>query len=237
MKILIVDDEPLAQARLTRLLAAYPQVTICGYAQSGEHALEQVASTNPDVVFLDIQMAGMDGLTTAQHLSQLTPPPAVVFLTAHPEHALDAFAVMPTAYLLKPLEEQGLASLMAKLGTLTRAHLQKQQSQQLSYRLGGKLKQLPLDDVLYISRDGKYSQVVSLHNKELANVLVDDSLKQLEQTYANHLIRIHRNTLINKNKISALQQAAQGYEVFLTHLNQPLAVSRREVSKLKALLG
>ena len=232
MKVLIVDDEPLAQARVARLLGTYGHIHIAGYASNGAEALELAAKTQPDVVFIDVEMPQMNGLEAAQQLSEQSLPPAIVFITAHPNHALDAFKVMPTAYLLKPLEAAELDKVINKLGQQNRAQVNHKQRQQLSYKLGNQLKTLSLDEVLYVARDGKYTQAVC----ESAQVLLDTSLKELEQQFPTTLLRVHRNTLVNRNKVTSLTQSQRQYQIFLQGCEQPLPVSRREVSKVKDLL-
>ena len=103
MRVVIVDDEPLARERLRRLLEEFPGYEIVGEAGDGEAALELVEEQQPELVFLDIRMGGIDGLQVARRLAQDELPPAVVFTTAYAEHALSAFDASATAYLLLSL--------------------------------------------------------------------------------------------------------------------------------------
>ena len=233
MKVLVVDDEPLAQARVLRLLKPYTHIEIAGCASNGLEAIELASSTQPDVIFIDVEMPGLDGLSAAKELSEQALPPAIVFITAHPQHALDAFKVMPAAYLLKPLEASELDKVIVKLGQPNRAQIKhKQQQQHLSYKVGKQLKTLNLDDILYVARDGKYTQAVCASQQ----VLLDKSLKELEQQFPDTFLRIHRNTIINNRKISSLRHNERQYEVLLEGYEQALAVSRREVAKVRELI-
>jgi len=103
MNVLLVDDEPLARARLRRLLQVHPDIQVMGEAGSAEVA-ERALNDEPDLIFLDIEMPGESGLAWAARLRQRAVPPAIIFTTAHPQHALDAFVSSPVDYLLKPIE-------------------------------------------------------------------------------------------------------------------------------------
>ena len=109
MKILVVDDEPLARERLLRILGSLQPGAECKEAASGQEALQLVESINPDLVLLDIRMPGMDGIEVATHLDTLENPPAIVFCTAFDEYALQALQHQAVAYLLKPVREAELA--------------------------------------------------------------------------------------------------------------------------------
>src|SRR5690349_19501240 len=102
MKVLIVDDEPLARARLRRQLALMADVEIIGEAANGEQALSAAAQLHPQVVLMDIRMPGLDGLSAAMELSRQPDAPAIIFCTAYDEYALDAFDANAVGYLLKP---------------------------------------------------------------------------------------------------------------------------------------
>ena len=123
MKVLIVDDEPLARARLQRLLAHYPDYNHAAQASNGNEALQQVKLQAPDIVFLDVDMPAMSGLEVATQLNKLSVPPAIIFVTAHPEHALEALQLSAAGYLVKPVTEQNLAKTIAKRSFLSCYHI------------------------------------------------------------------------------------------------------------------
>ncbi|MGB5131917.1 MAG: response regulator, partial [Steroidobacteraceae bacterium] len=108
LRILIVDDEPLARERLAHLVEEVPEAELAGVAESGERALLLAGTLHPDVILLDIRMPGMDGLEAARHLARLPEPPAVIFTTAFDEHALAAFEVQAAGYLMKPVRQEKL---------------------------------------------------------------------------------------------------------------------------------
>ena len=118
IRAFVVDDEPLARRRLRRLLAAHPDVEIVGEAAAGDEAIASVLEVRPDVVFLDVRMPGTDGVEALREIREHLPErlrPAAVFTTAYEEHAVDAFELAGTDYLVKPIEQEGLARAMRRV--------------------------------------------------------------------------------------------------------------------------
>ena len=123
MNVLIVDDEPPARDRLRGLLGQLSGYHLCGEATNGAEALRLAANLVPDIVLLDIQMPGLDGLETAARLATLEKPPAIVFVTAYSQYALDAFDAHAVGYLLKPIRLEHLERVLASARRLNRAQL------------------------------------------------------------------------------------------------------------------
>ncbi|MBU1312185.1 MAG: LytTR family DNA-binding domain-containing protein [Gammaproteobacteria bacterium] len=230
MRILIVDDEPLARARLKRLLAQLPEHQCVAEAENASQALQQIKQLQPDLVLLDIAMPEQDGISLGTDILQLAVPPAVIFVTAHPQHALDAYQASPVGYLLKPVAAEALQNALQKAGTLTRAHLEKKTTEpKLSYVLGGVKRQLALSDIYYFTADDKYVRMVFKQGE----ALIEQSLVQLQQQFPQLLLRIHRRTLINKAYFARLLSQDGRHWVLLTGCADKLEVSRREVATLR----
>ena len=123
LRVLVVDDEPLARERLSHLVEELPGVELAGVAASGEEALLLAGKLRPEVVLLDIRMPGMDGLETAHHLARMPEPPAVIFTTAFEQHALAAFDAQAAGYLLKPVRPDKLSEALERARRPTRAQL------------------------------------------------------------------------------------------------------------------
>jgi len=231
MKCLVVDDESLARQRLTRLLEDMGEWKVCGEAANGEQALQQVEQLRPDLVLMDIRMPGMDGIEAARHIVQLENPPALVFATAYGDHALEAFETQAVDYLLKPIHPQRLKQALDKARRLSGVELEKLHKSQagsgrthLCARKRGNLELVPIDEVVYLQADNKYVTVCSATQQ----ILIEESLKSLEQEFAGYLIRIHRNALVAVRAIRGLEKNAEGHCcVLLEGINERLEVSRR----------
>src|SRR3546814_1767369 len=122
MRVVIVDDEPLARERMKRLLQEFPGYEVVGEADNGETALDVIDDEEPDLVLLDIRMGGMDGLQVGRQLAEMDVPPAIIFTTAYSEHALSAFDANAQAYLLKPIRLEKLRDALQRVRKPTRAH-------------------------------------------------------------------------------------------------------------------
>lgn len=230
MRILIVDDEPLARERLRRLIEDDALGEVVGEASNGREALERAQSLQPDVVLLDIRMPVMDGMEAAGHLCRLNMPPALIFTTAYGDHALAAFEANAIDYLLKPIRRERLARALQKAYTPSRAQLAATQqegttsrSHLCSHHRGG-LHLIPLDDVIYLQADHKY--VTARHRG--GEALLDESLKQLENEFGDRFIRIHRNALVARAALAGLERIAEGrYAAVLRDCDTRLEISRR----------
>src|SRR5262245_65980577 len=123
LRALVVDDEPPARARLTALLRELDQVEVVGEARDALEALGCIATLAPDLLYLDVRMPGMSGLELARHLARLDDPPAVIFTTAHDEHAMEAFEAEAVGYLLKPIRKEKLAAATERAQRLSTSQL------------------------------------------------------------------------------------------------------------------
>ncbi len=235
MKALIVDDEPLARARLSRLLTELKQFSTILQAANAEEALKVNAAEQPEVVFLDIAMPGLSGLQLAERLTAQALPPAVIYVTAHPEHALDAYNTAPLDYLLKPVSSVRLAQAVARLHkpTLTDPLRGRDNTGQLSYQQAGVQRQLAITQVLYFHAEDKYVKAVTAD----ADVLLELSLQQLQDSFPQYLVRIHRSTLINKVFFESIKQKGTRHVVTLRQCDAELEVSRRLLTPLRQALG
>jgi len=237
MKILIVDDEAPARQRLRSLVEDIGDgYEVADDAANGEQALACCRSAEVDLVLMDIRMPGMDGIEAAAQLAELAEPPAVIFVTAFEEHALEAFQGHAVDYLLKPIRRSRLERALSRVSVLTRPQLQMLESLQqgapdpivVSYR-GGVLR-IEIDDVVYFQAEQKY--VTVCHSG--GEALLEESLKSLEGRLGERFFRIHRNALVSARRIVGLEKEADGRcLVRLDGSDQRLEISRRHLPEVR----
>jgi two-component system response regulator AlgR len=241
LRILVVDDEPLARERLNALIADLPDMIVIGNAANGLEALQVVTAESPDVVVLDVRMPGMDGLETAHHLAALPASPAVVFATAYGDHALAAFEANAVGYLMKPVRSDKLAYALERAAALTRASAERIDSRlesarrrsHLSAVIGGNLRLVAFAEVRCFIAEQKYVTVI-WPGGELP---LEDSLRQLETEFAEELLRVHRNALVATRYVEGLERDDGGaWTVTLSGTDKRLIVSRRLLGDVRRRL-
>lgn len=245
MKVLIVDDEKPARDRLRQLVDDFDVHEVVGEAANGEQAIALATSLKPDVVLLDIRMPGIDGIETAHHLNAMEVPPAVVFTTAYDEYAIDAFEARAIGYVLKPVRHERLeralehaARITGKaLNALTAETPLKSRRQHVCARVGDELRLIPIGAISYFNADQKY---VCVHH-EKGEDLIDDSLKALEDEFADDFVRIHRGALVAIAEIDRLDKSADGKtRVVLRETDDDesdeLTISRRHLANVRRRL-
>lgn len=238
MKVMVVDDEPLAQQRLEQLLLEMQQVEEVVKANNGQEAIDLCQQHSPDVVLLDIRMPGIDGLETAQHLNEMEKVPAVIFTTAYDEYALEAFKVNAVDYLLKPVRENKLKESLARACQLNRAQLnaiknQPSGRQNITAKISGNIKLIPVADILYFQADQKYVTVKHVNGE----TIIEDTLKDLQSEFAESFVRIHRNALVATQYIAGIHKDNDGHSfVTLSGSEDMVEISRRHLSAVKKLV-
>lgn len=243
MKVLIVDDEPLARERLRYMLGRIPAVTsLTEEAANGAEAVQLAERLRPDIVLMDIHMPGMAGLEAADRIGQMECPPAVIFCTAYDQHAIEAFQVQAVGYLLKPVKGNLLEGALKQASRVNRSQMngirhqetaEKSQRAHISVRTHNGLKLISVDDILYFLADKKYTTVC--HSQ--GEFLIDEPLKNLQMQLGDQFVRIHRNALVARQAIESLVRTSEGiYEIRLCGVGTPLVVSRRHVAPLRKLM-
>lgn len=241
LKVLLVDDEALARLRLRDLLSdcIEPASELVGEAGNAQQALALLAGSSCDVVLLDIHMPGMDGLRLAQTIKALPHPPAVVFVTAYAEHAVQAFELDAIDYLTKPVRRDRLQQALEKAQRWQAARLTGAEAgDQLLIQDRGRVERVPVADVVYFKAELKY---VTVRTRERSHIY-DGSLSDLEARYPERFVRVHRNALVSRPALRALERhhgggtEADGWEVALHGVDERLAVSRRQLAALREVL-
>ena len=244
LQVLVVDDEALARARLLTLLGDCRNPTAQASAQAAQavQAMELLQHQHFDVLLLDIHMPGSDGLALARTLAALPTPPAVVFVTAHAEYALQAFELDAADYLTKPVRLERLQAALQKAQRLLQARSSPQAEatppDTLLIQHRNRTERLPLAEVLYFKAELKYITV----RTATRSYILDGALGELEEKYAERFLRIHRNTLVAKHAARALEkhhdpEEGEGWALRLDGISERLLVSRRQLGVVREMLG
>lgn len=243
MRILIVDDEALARERLRRILVDQHEHEVVGEAGSGQEALQKIEALHPEVVLLDIRMPGIDGLEVARHLVGMDEPPAVIFITAYDDYALEAFKVNAVDYLLKPVRPERLSEALKKAlkpnklqwKSLNRTEQGEPKARTyISSRTRRGIVLVPIQDVFYFRAEHKYVTVRYMDGE----VLIEDTLKELEDEFKDRFLRIHRNCIVAKQFIQALDKDDSGQPYLrLKGLDEPMEISRRHFPTVRQILA
>lgn len=245
MRVLIVDDEAPARARLKQIVDDLDGYEFAGEAKNGEQAIELVPDARPDIVLLDIRMPGLNGIETAHHLNTLDNPPAVVFTTAYDEYAIEAFEAQAIGYVLKPVRRSRLEAALAHASRLAGSALTQAAGEaglgtvrkHVCVRTQDKLTLIPIADISVFRADQKY---VTVHHTN-GESLIDDSLKSLEHEFADDFVRIHRSVLVAVDRIRTLEKTPDGRTCIVLRENSPsagdeLIISRRHVAEVRRRL-
>lgn len=242
-RVLIVDDEPLARQRLRDLVTDVGGYVVAGEAANGVEAMAFVQASAVDIVLVDIRMPVMDGIEFAQHLRALETPPGLIFTTAYDHYALQAFDLNAVDYLLKPIRAERLSAALAKVRPMTTQqakalHPLQTTHAHLCIHARGKVLLVPIDEVLYLRAELKYVTVRTRDH----TYLLEDSLSQLEQTYAERFVRIHRNALVAREAIAGFERqrldkddatSEATWVVLIKGISETLVVSRRHQHLIK----
>jgi two-component system, LytTR family, response regulator len=197
LKVLIADDEPIARQVLREHLESIPDLQLAGEATTGTETVEQIVQTKPDLVLLDLQMPGLDGLSVVRSLRGAAP--MVIFVTAYEQHAVAAFEVGAIDYLLKPVREERLRKAIEKARKEWKpAAPPPSVPRKIVGRKGSDIYLLDPAEILAFQADGELVHIITGSDKYLAEM----SLKTLEQTLdAPRFRRIHRSSIINTDHI------------------------------------
>ena len=239
IRTLVADDEPIARARMLALLSDEPDIEVIGECADGPQAMAAIERTSPDLVFLDIQMPQIDGLTLARTLGRTMP--AVVFITAYDEYALGAFEVHALDYLLKPYSADRFRSALGharehlgarrKAGSSAPAY---ERRDRLVIKSSGRIFFVRTRDIDWCEAAGNY---VRLHAGPQTH-LVRGTMAYIEsQLDPTQFVRIHRSTIVNVDRIQELHSSFGGEYIVLLHDKTRLTLSRGYREGLQARLG
>jgi two-component system, LytTR family, response regulator len=248
VRTLIVDDEPLARRRIRAMLSDEPDVDIIGEAANGTAAVLAITETRPDLLLLDVQMPGKDGFEVLQEIAGIHQP-AVVFVTAHDEHAIRAFDVQAIDYVLKPVVEERLHAAVRRAISRLREH----RRSDLAETLAGVLQRvnrdrgngriaikgergvtlLPVAEIEWVEADG---DLVSLHTARGRHVL-RTTISDIEARIGGpHFARVHRSAIVNVHYIQEIQPLFKGDYVIVLKSGAQIRTGRTHRANVQALM-
>ncbi len=231
MRILIVDDEPLARMRLEALAGQCDDTDVAGTFADADAALAACLEGKCDLLLADIHMPGMPGTELARRIARLPRPPQVVFCTAYDHFAAEAFELGAADYLLKPVRLERLREALERARRLHRQEPRPRPA--LVMRMGNEEQHITLDRVLYLLADDKY---VSVHH-DAGSSLTDTSLRQLAAQFPAEFVRLHRNCLVPRQRLLGLVTSSGGRVLArLAGCDHMPEVSRRNLPQVRRLL-
>lgn len=233
-KTIIIDDERFSREELAYLLSRYKEIEIVGEADSAETALKIVAKNEPDIVFVDIEMTGLNGIEFAHIASRMKKPPFIVFATAFPNYALEAFDAHATDYLLKPFEEKRLQETINKIKILTKQTFQPQATLKLAVHEEDRTIYIEPSSILYVCRNDRETVIRTLKGEFISKY----TLKELEEKLTGyHFFRTHKSFLVNIHQIREVSTWSSSiYHIRVNGITEQIPLSRNYVKELKVLL-
>lgn len=250
LRVFLVDDEQPARERMREVLGdlvgELPN-TVVGEAASGHEGLRLLPTLPVDVALVDIHMPQMSGMEFARHLATLEHPPAIVFVTAHDQYAVEAFEVNAIDYLLKPVRASRLVAALQRAratGAVQREPLERAAAaagqgprRYLSVTERGRIHLVPVADIIYLKAELKYVTIRSAERE----LLLEESLSALEQEFGETFVRVHRSCLVARARIVGFERVVDedgegaGWAVVLEGIAEKLPISRRQWPIVKTL--
>jgi len=230
-RALIVEDEPLLMAELSdQLCALWPELEIAGHAENGVEAVSMLEALRPDIVFLDIQIPGLNGMEVARHVGEAT---QIVFVTAYAEHALQAFEAGAVDYIVKPVTAARLLQTVKRLKTRSAAPVPAGVWQQLAgapvqylkwikASAGNTVRLVMVRDVQFFQSDGKYTRVVMQDGEALIRLPLKSLVEQLDPS---QFAQIHRGAIVNLEAVDRIERDGAAMAIRLKGRTEKLTVS------------
>jgi two-component system LytT family response regulator len=233
VRVLIVDDEPLARSAMRRLLAAHPTVEIVGEADSTAEALRAIERTQPQLVFLDIELGGSDGFDL---LAALERPPIVVFVTAYAQHAVEAFAVDAVDYLLKPVAPERLAESLARVERQLAQAVLPSEAAVIELKTPKRTVLAHPAEIVALRADGDFTRV---HVAGQPEVMIWRTLAHFESLLPSPpFLRLGRSLIINRDRLRNIGTPSRAEaRITLDGMAEPLVLGRAAAARLREALA
>jgi len=258
IRTLIVDDEPLARERLHELLDDRPDVTVIGTAEDGLEAAEAIRDTTPDLVFLDVQMPGLNGIDVIEEVGR-TNMPVTVFVTAYDQYAIKAFDLAAADYLLKPFDDERFERaferardrivdqddaisrrLLRMLREQDPSLLEEEQEseepslERIAVQGRGKARIVSVDDITHITADGSYAE---LHTPDGTHVIRERMKTLASRLDSAEFVRVHRSAIVRLDEVELILRSGGGNYAVRLRDGTTVSVSRGRIEELQERLG
>ncbi|WLR48225.1 LytTR family DNA-binding domain-containing protein [Halobacillus litoralis] len=234
--VIIVDDERFSREELNFLLKPYESIEVVGEAGSGDEAVMQTLKLQPDVLFLDVEMPKMDGMAVAKAVQELKKVPEIVFATAYPDFAVEAFRQKAIDYLLKPFDEEQLSETVERIEKKMKPIDVKPSNSptKLAVEVEETIEYLDPSEIMYVHREDRITKIVG--KKKVYET--KDALKDVEKRLQGFsFFRIHKSYLVNLDYVHRLTPWFNGaYQLELQQTEEKLSVSRNYVKDLRKKL-
>lgn len=251
IKVILIDDEPLARSMVKEYLQLYPQVSVVQECGDGFEGVKAIAEHDPDLVFLDIRMPKINGF---EMLELVEKTPSVIFTTAFDEYALKAFEAHAVDYLLKPFSKERFEKAMkkwmerylpvrqaGKAGTIENVHalletveVQPDQHQRVVVKTGNNIRIIPIPDIHYFEADDDY---VKIHTQD-GSFLKGKTMGYFERTLDPvQFVRVHRSYIIQVSRITRIEPYEKDGHIALLKSGAKIPISKTGYAKLKNVLG
>ena len=243
----LADDEVLARQKLRQLLRDEPEIDVVGEGMTGAETIDLVRATKPQLLFLDIQMPGMDGFDIATELcsSKGVPMPHIIFTTAHDQYALRAFEIHAVDYLLKPFTRERLSSAVERVrkeillasqqpaGTSAAGQNGQRYTNRIVFKSRGRIVFLPVSDIRWISAEENYVRI----STQSETHLLRETMSRLEEKLDPEMfLRVHRSSIVNLHHVKEVRTEGDGdYAVVLVN-GEKLSMSRGYRSRINGWL-
>ncbi|MDP9051481.1 MAG: LytTR family DNA-binding domain-containing protein [Acidobacteriota bacterium] len=247
IRAVLADDEALARRKLRQLLSEEPGIDVVGEGSSAQQTIEMVRGAKPHLLFLDIQMPGMDGLDIATELcsSNILPVPHIIFTTAHDQYALRAFEVHAVDYLLKPFTRERLSSAVERARQQillanqqppvngTPSHNGSRFATRIVFKSRGRIIFLPVSDIRWISAEENY---VRIRTSTETHLLRETMIRLQERLDPDIFLRVHRSSIVNLQHVKEVRTDADGEYAVVLLTGDKLTMSRSYRARITGLL-
>jgi len=238
MKVIIADDDNPSRMLLLHFIQMLPEYSIVGEASTGDELVELVMSEKPDIALVDINMPRLNGVEAVKVCKRVFPSLQVIFTTGYDEFAVEAFNLSASDYIVKPIERSRLFMALEKAKRSLQICMKQAKScegktKKLAVKSNNTYFYLPLDDLLYIEKEGRKT-VLHMENDRLET---NESLQELEERLPSTFYKTHRSYLVNLKKVKKIVPSGETYLVYFAGSNKGAQISKLKINEVQKLIG